>query len=259
MRHHLRHLQPGAMSSVIALTLLTSSGTAPAKVIPPKITVQDGAQGLQVAANGASSSSVGVDWIAQGAYKVIQPASAGAAAVIADASQALPQIERDTDGVWQAAPLVKSAHAADTVLLRRQILRAAAIHSIDPYLVKAVAWAESRYHPKAVSPKKAVGLMQVLPDTASGLGLRQVDGTPIAELLKDPWVSLLVGTRYLADQLSHFGGRTELALAAYNAGPGAVERAGMRIPNYPETQNYVRTVLAYCAAEKKARTLEGVV
>ncbi|MCX8518221.1 MAG: lytic transglycosylase domain-containing protein [Rhodoferax sp.] len=137
--------------------------------------------------------------------------------------------------------------------LHRQILRAAAIHDLDPDLVKAVVWAESRFDPQAISPKRAIGLMQVLPSTASAIGFKPVDDTPLEHLLQDPWVSLLVGTRYLARQLAYFGGRTELALAAYNAGPGAVERAGMRVPNYPETQAYVRQVMAFYAATKALR------
>jgi soluble lytic murein transglycosylase-like protein len=168
-----------------------------------------------------------------------------------------PVIVRDAAGVWMPqASQSPTKSRADTVVLREQILRAAAIHSLDPYLVKAVAWAESRFNPLAVSPAKAVGMMQVMPATASNLGLRTVDSTPLNQLLKDPWVSLLVGTRYLSQQLTRFNGRMDLALAAYNAGPAAVERAGMRIPNYPETQNYVRSVLTYYVAEKKARTLE---
>ena len=137
--------------------------------------------------------------------------------------------------------------------LHRQILRAAAIHDLDPDLVKAVVWAESRFNPQAISPKRAIGLMQVLPSTASAIGFKSVDDTPLEHLLQDPWVSLLVGTRYLSRQLAYFGGRTDLALAAYNAGPGAVERAGMRVPNYPETQAYVRQVMAFYAATKALR------
>lgn len=104
---------------------------------------------------------------------------------------------------------------------------------IDPRLLAAVTQAESGFNPAAVSGAGAVGLTQLMPGTASGLG---VDPT-------DPVANLDGGARYLAGQLDSFG-RVDLAVAAYNAGPGAVRQAG-GVPDYPETQAYVGRVLAY--------------
>lgn len=120
------------------------------------------------------------------------------------------------------------------------IARAADQAGIPPQLLAAVAWTESGFDPGAVSPAGARGLVQLMPRTAEGLG---VDAT-------DPAQSLAGGARYLREQLDAFGGRTDLALAAYNAGPTAVRRAG-GIPAYPETQAYVSRVLDH------VRTLGG--
>ena len=104
---------------------------------------------------------------------------------------------------------------------------------VDPRLLAAITQAESGFNPAALSGAGAVGLTQLMPGTASGLG---VDPT-------DPVANLDGGARYLAGQLDSFG-RVDLAVAAYNAGPGAVRQAG-GVPDYPETQAYVRRVLGY--------------
>ncbi len=104
-------------------------------------------------------------------------------------------------------------------------------HDVDPALLAAVARAESAFDPTAVSPVGAQGLMQFMPATAEEMGV-------------DPWdpASAIDGAaRYLRNSLDRFGS-VDLAVASYNAGPGAVARYG-GIPPYPETQNYVRTVL----------------
>lgn len=125
-----------------------------------------------------------------------------------------------------------------------QMLQRASRHfSVDAHLVQAVIHAESAFNPRAVSPKNAIGLMQVLPSTARDLGLLDLQGLSVEQLLADPRVSIVLGTKYLAEQLARFGGDVELAVAAYNAGPGAVIKAGHRVPNYPETRHYVRRVL----------------
>jgi soluble lytic murein transglycosylase-like protein len=112
---------------------------------------------------------------------------------------------------------------------------AAAETGVDPGLILAVAVQESGGDPAAVSPRGARGLMQLMPATARELGVRDPH---------DPDESLRAGARYLARMLKRFSGRVDLALAAYNAGPGAVERAGDRVPNYAETRNYVDKVRA---------------
>ncbi|GAB6986963.1 transglycosylase SLT domain-containing protein [Nocardioides pyridinolyticus] len=110
-------------------------------------------------------------------------------------------------------------------------------HGVSPALLAAVARQESGFDPQAVSPAGAQGLMQLMPGTAAGLGVTD----PF-----DPTQAVDGAARLLRTLLDRFGG-TELALAAYNAGPGAVLRYG-GIPPYPETQNYVRSVLSQVVA-----------
>ena len=120
---------------------------------------------------------------------------------------------------------------------------ASEIHGIDYSLLKAVIATESGFNTHAVSPKGAVGLMQLIPPTAQRYGVTASKGSTIAKKLTDPRINIKAGSRYLADLIRMFPGRLDLALAAYNAGEGAVQRAGNKIPNYPETQNYVKTVM----------------
>ncbi|CDS54086.1 Soluble lytic murein transglycosylase precursor [Polaromonas sp. CG9_12] len=116
-------------------------------------------------------------------------------------------------------------------------------HGIDYSLLKALIATESGFNTFAVSPKGAVGLMQLIPPTAERYGVTAGKDGSIEKKLTDPKTNIRAGARYLAYLIHMFPGRLELALAAYNAGEGAVQRAGNRIPNYPETQNYVKTVM----------------
>ena len=120
---------------------------------------------------------------------------------------------------------------------------ASTTHGIDYSLLKALIATESGFNTFAVSPKGAVGLMQLIPPTAERYGVTAGKGTTIEKKLTDPKTNIKAGARYLAYLIDLFPGRLELALAAYNAGEGAVQRAGNKIPNYPETQNYVKTVM----------------
>ncbi|OYU76873.1 MAG: lytic transglycosylase [Alphaproteobacteria bacterium PA3] len=111
------------------------------------------------------------------------------------------------------------------------VTEAANKYGVDPILVRAVAWQESRFRGSSVSPKGAIGIMQLMPDTASGLGVNPYD----------PRDNIFGGVAYLSTLLDRFGGDVRLALAAYNAGPEAVTRH-RGIPPYRETQNYVKAI-----------------
>jgi soluble lytic murein transglycosylase-like protein len=130
------------------------------------------------------------------------------------------------------------------------IARYAKAHELDTALVKAVVAAESGYEPTAVSEKGALGLMQVIPDTAARYGVVDDKRRTVAQKLFDPATNLRIGTRYLRDLLTLFDDDLELALAAYNAGEGAVQRYDKRIPPYAETQDYVKLVTQLYALYK---------
>ncbi len=127
--------------------------------------------------------------------------------------------------------------------VKHHLREASKAHGVDYELLKAVIATESGFDAGAVSPKGAVGLMQLMPATAQRYGVTGDAKTPTAKKLADPRINIKTGARYLRHLLDLFPGQLELALAAYNAGEGAVQRAGNRIPKYRETQNYVKTVL----------------
>lgn len=116
---------------------------------------------------------------------------------------------------------------------------------VDPALVKAVMAVESGFNPAAVSPKGAIGLMQVIPDTGARFGVSADARRTIEQKLADPRTNITAGVRYLSWLMQQFPNNLELVLAAYNAGEGAVQRYNNRIPPYPETQQYVSTVLQF--------------
>lgn len=133
---------------------------------------------------------------------------------------------------------------------REAVQEAARTHALDPELLHALIATESAFDAGAVSPKGARGLMQLMPATAQRYGVRADGRLSLEAKLHDPRVNIAAGSHYLADLIRMFGGSLELALAAYNAGEGAVRRAGNRIPGYPETQNYVKTVMRLYAQRK---------
>lgn len=116
---------------------------------------------------------------------------------------------------------------------RDQVYSAAIKYNLSPNLLEAVVWQESRWRPDAVSPAGARGLTQLMPGTARQMGVNPLD----------PLANLEGGARYLRMQLDLFDGDVERALAAYNAGPGRVQRAG-GIPAIRETQIYVASIMA---------------
>ena len=124
--------------------------------------------------------------------------------------------------------------------------RAASAFDLSPALIQAVAWQESRFHPRAVSPAGAVGEMQLMPATARALGVDPFD----------PEQNYRGGAAYLGALLRRYDGDLVRALAAYNAGPGAVDRYG-GVPPYRETRAYVAAVLNRLGALSPTPSTEG--
>jgi soluble lytic murein transglycosylase len=161
-------------------------------------------------------------------------------------------------GVWIAAAraVVPGVSAKlYPIHYRESIGSVAERYGLDPYLVAAVVQTESGYDPKAVSPVGAVGLMQLMPDTAAwitGLGIWQGDDDPE---LTDAGDNLELGACYLAFLVESFGGQTRVALAAYNAGQGTVaewvaavgdpKSFGLEDIQFPETREFVERVEYY--------------
>ncbi|MCS6893111.1 MAG: lytic transglycosylase domain-containing protein [Deltaproteobacteria bacterium] len=127
----------------------------------------------------------------------------------------------------------KSRHEKFSQEIKRYIEIAAKLFNLEVNLLKAIIKAESNFNPYAVSPKGALGLMQLMPNTAKEVEVKNVF---------DPKQNILGGARYLRNLLDRFNNNLTLALAAYNAGPEAVEKYD-GVPPFPETQKYVRDVL----------------
>jgi soluble lytic murein transglycosylase-like protein len=154
-----------------------------------------------------------------------------------------PSFDQQLTQATASGPGVASAPAGAPVAgasggdgaYKAEIDGAAAKYGLDPALLRGLIRQESNFDPNAGSPAGAQGLCQLMPGTAAALGCTNVH---------DPAQNIDAGARYLRQQLDAFGGDVSKALAAYNAGPGAVKRYG-GVPPYAETQNYVRQVQAY--------------
>lgn len=171
----------------------------------------------------------GAKWIA-GAPAAIAAAEANAATIPSQAAE-LVVIE---GGVVPEHAVAHAHLSVATVpaAYRAKVAELAARFDLSPALIEALVWQESRWRANAVSPVGARGLAQLMPGTARDLG---VDAG-------DPFANLEGGARYLRAQLDRFDGNVEKALAAYNAGPGRVIKAG-GIPRIRETQGYVAAIM----------------
>jgi hypothetical protein len=130
----------------------------------------------------------------------------------------------------------------DVKALQPVLDEAAKTTGVDEELLKAVITVESNYNASAVSPRGAVGLMQLTPVTADRYGTRQERQTPAARRLLDARTNVFTGARMLADLTRRYGG-IDIALAAWNAGEGNVRKAGGQVPDIAETEAHVHMVL----------------
>jgi soluble lytic murein transglycosylase-like protein len=142
--------------------------------------------------------------------------------------------------LWACA--LFSASSADFKRLYSPIIQqVAAKHGVDPELVHAIIRAESDYDNFAISEKGAMGLMQLMPETATQYGVGNVFNAV---------QNIEGGTKYLRDLIKLYNGQTKLVLAAYNAGQEAVRKWGKRIPPYQETRDYISRVMAVYPRER---------
>lgn len=150
------------------------------------------------------------------------------------------------EGARALAPQTGAPPRATPEAVAHAIQESAARHAVAAPLVEAVAWQESHFNQAAVSPKGAVGVMQLMPGTARTLG---VDASTLTGNIDG-------GVAYLSQMLKRFEGDLPRALAAYNAGPEAVNRYG-GVPPYAETQAYVRAILGRLAIAGAGATLRA--
>ena len=171
-------------------------------------------------------------WMVLASYPALALAATGDVKVVVGASGRIVIVNENL--AQRARRLSTKLADLPDESLEPMIARHSDAQSLDPKLVRALIQAESGYNVKAVSNKGAIGLMQLMPETASELNIRDP---------YDPDENIKGGTKYLRQMLDHFAGKVELAIAAYNAGPGAVEKHG-GIPPFAETRDYVKRVLS---------------
>ena len=154
-----------------------------------------------------------------------------------------------TQSFFEVSPRYKS--------VRPHLQKAAEKTGVDYDLIKAVIAVESGFDAEAISPKGAVGLMQLMPATAERFGVAANKNRSMQQQLSDPAVNIPAGARYLSYLMNLFPGRLDLVLAAYNAGEGAVNKYGKSVPPYKETLNYVKAVTGIYEQLQAANPLAG--
>lgn len=165
-----------------------------------------------------------------------RPSDAGSIVAVRDQGQVVfTNMTTAPPASFQTASIVSTAgaRAAAPDGLQTILDATARRYDLDPGLVREVARQESDFDPRSVSDKGALGVMQLMPGTARDLGVRHPFNA--AENIDG-------GARYLKELLQHYDGDIPLTLAAYNAGPGSVDRYGRRIPPYSETRAYVKAI-----------------
>jgi soluble lytic murein transglycosylase-like protein len=212
--------------------------------LPAMPGTEDGAAGAASARSGAGALPFPT---AGAAFRplAVRPTAAGATAPVRSTTGPAAKAA-GTEAAPAVSPAVSPSASPEKAkggsAVEALIERASSLFRLPANLVRAVVRVESSGQADSVSTKGAVGLMQVMPSTAKEMGVRDPS---------DPWENLYAGTKYLSQQIARFGNLSH-ALAAYNAGPGAVvEHQG--VPPYPETRAYVRRVLA----EKARLDLSG--
>lgn len=226
------------------------SGYAPSLCFALKLVAIGGAAVAAIPAQAGSCDAAAIGTRYVEALRFCGPQDAEAPQVQAEPI-VLP--ERDSVSVRMSGfekPLVQATRAVRSRRGSHDPLIASVAYQyrINPHLLASMVNAESAGRQRAVSHKGALGLMQVMPATARGLGVRD----PSA-LLDDPVLAMHTGAKYLKQLQGQLGNNVPLVVAAYNAGPGAVIKAGRRVPRYRETQAYVKKVVGrYQAAQRGA-------
>ena len=211
---------------------------------PGELAVLQRVQQLQTLIESARQVSAGGALPTGATTTTTTPYPQGASGDFASALQAATSASADAAGVADPADVAYQAATGggESGEYEAQIDQAAARNGLDPAVLHGLIQQESGFDPSATSSAGASGLTQLMPGTAASLG--------VADPL-NPAESIEGGARYLGELMAQFGGNTEDALAAYNAGPGAVEQYG-GTPPYAETQSYVSKVLGYAESYRQS-------
>jgi soluble lytic murein transglycosylase-like protein len=230
-----RVLAPFAASALFAAFVLVPSPSVPSVPDSPLSTSQlAAAEELQTLAGWVSGRDADA-----GELRALRPA---------DLEGAMRPDRRTFELFRHDAADLARRRVLEDLPFGQALAETAARNRVDGLLLAAVVEAESRFSPRAVSPRGAVGLMQLMPATGAMYD---------AGDLRDPHVNLEIGSRYLGSLIELYDGNLEMALAAYNAGPAAVERY-RGVPPFAETRAYVKKVLArYLEHRESAKAAEA--